>query len=213
MKKLAFFLFFGMSLLAQSQVTGPLVLRWVDQGPDCQGLGHLVDIYADTTGLTGMNNELVGINAFVLSIESSQSFVLTTLHPGFSPINWQYTVSQPPLTNQIIIAGWSTDTNAPNEDYHLARLLLSGAPGTFSLSLMPGSQVASRLAGPGNGPDLIPLQLPNPITVQLPVSYNLFIGGGISAWHELDLAYDLVPPYGTPIDMLDLVKLVYCTPP
>jgi hypothetical protein len=201
----------GLPLLAQSNVSGPVPLTLVDGGTDCGGLGRLVEIHANPSGLTGDGGAAAGLNGFLLVLEASRSGVLTSVLPGSSPIGWNVRVTEPPLTNQIRVAGWSTDMAAPNQSYHLATLVLTGTLGAVTLTALSSTELASRLVAPGNGPSLLSVSLPSPLNVTVPANYNLNLLTGISSWLQTAASYDLAAPSG-PIDIRDLVKLVICTP-
>jgi hypothetical protein len=201
----------GLPLLAQSNVSGPVPLTLVDGGTDCGGLGRLVEIHANPSGLTGDGGAAAGLNGFLLVLEASRSGVLTSILPGSSPIGWNVQVTTPPLTTQIRVAGWSTNMAAPNQSYHLATLVLTGTLGAVTLTALSSTELASRLVAPGNGPELLSVSLPAPLNVTVPANYNLNLLTGISSWRQTAGNYDLAAPSG-PIDVLDLVKLVWCTP-
>jgi len=204
-------LFLALPLLAQSNVSGTVPLSLVDGGTDCGGLGRLVEIHANPSGLTGDGGAPAGLNGFLLVLEASRSGVLTSMLPGTSPVAWNLRVSSPPLTTEIRVAGWSTDMLAPSQPTHLATLVLTGTMGAVTLTALPASELASRLVAPGNGPELLSVSLPAPLNVTVPATYNLSLLTGISSWRQTAANYDLAAPSGA-IDVLDLVKLVWCTP-
>ena len=198
-------------LLAQSNVDGNLPLTLVDGGTDCGGLGRLVQVHADPTGLSGDGGAAAGINGYVLVLKASRTGVLTSVLPGSTPIGWQIRVTAPPLSDLVRIVGWSAEVNAPNLSYHLVTLVLTGTQGAVTISLQPGTEVASRLVAVGNGPALMSLDLPIPLAVNVPADYNLGLFTGISVWLQFVPDYDLAAPSGD-VDVRDLVKLVACTP-
>ncbi|MCB1050736.1 MAG: hypothetical protein KDC71_09050 [Acidobacteria bacterium] len=210
--KTLYFLLLSATVFAQSNVSGPLPLTLVDGGTDCNGLGRIVLVQADTSGLTGDMGAPVGLNAFRLVLTANRSGVLTSLMPGTQPITWSSVQTEASLvTTQIVITGWNSDINAPNGLYTLASLLLTGDQGPVSISLEATSEVASRLVQPGNGPELLQLQLPGSLQTNIPVTYSLTLQEGFAAWLTVMPTYDLAAPSGK-IDILDLSKLVYCTP-
>lgn len=211
MKATWLWMLFSLPLMAQSNIGGTLPVTLVDGGTDCAGRGRLVDIHADPTGLSGNGGALAGINGFVLVVKASRPGLLTSVLPGSTPSRWHMRTTARPLTDQIRIVGWSTDTNAPNLSYHLATLVLTGTQGPVTISLETGTEVASRLVAPGNGPALMSLTLPAPLNVNVPVSFNLNLLTGVAAWLAIEPDYDLAAPSGA-LDILDLVKLVTCSP-
>jgi len=211
MKRIWVLMLAAAPLLAQSNVAGNLPLTLVDGGADCGGLGWLVEVHADPTGLSGDGGAAAGINGFVLVLQASRNGVLTAVLPGSTPIGWQTRVTAPPLSNLVRVAGWSTDINAPNSSYHLVTLVLTGTQGPVTISLQPGTEVASRLVGPGNGPALMALNLPSPLSVSVPFNFDLVFLMGIAEWLQVAPDYDLTFPSGN-VDVRDLIKLVTCTP-
>jgi len=208
-----FLLLFSCSaLLGQSNVNGNLPVTLVDGGTDCDGLGQLILIWADTTGLTGDQGAALGLNAFRLILNVSRPGVITQIQPGTQPLDWTFVQTEPSqVTTQTVLVGWSSDTNAPGGFYHLATLLLTGDQGPVTLSLDPNSEVSSRLVQPGNGPSLVPLQLPAPFVTSIPQTFNLSLFTGVATWDMADPDYDWIAPFGK-VDVLDLVQLVYCSP-
>lgn len=206
------FVFLSSILWAQSNVTGSVPLTLVDGGTDCNGLGRLVEIHADPSGLSGDGGAMAGINAFVLAIAADQPGVLTAAWSESSPIPFDSVVTDSMfVTTGISIAGWSTDPNAPNQSYHLATLLLTGNQGNVSVSLSAQSTLASRFVSVGNGPDTMSYSLPSALVVNIPMTYNLNVLTGISSWQMVAAQYDLAAPAG-PVDVNDLVKLITCSP-
>ena len=190
---------------------GNVPVSLIDAGTDCNGLGRLVEIHADPSGLSGDGGAAAGINGYVIKIDASRSGVLTSILPGSAPIQWKTVVTAPPRTNSVHVAGWSTDMNAPNQPYHLATLVLTGTQGNVTLSLNAATQVSSRLVAPGNGPALMSTMLGPPLLVNVPLNYNLNLLTGVASWRQSAPNYDLAAPAGN-LDIRDLVKLVICTP-
>jgi hypothetical protein len=211
MIRLVLLLILALPLMAQANVSGTVPLTLIDGGTDCGGLGRLVEIHANPSGLTGDGGAAAGLNGFLLVLQASRNGVLTSVLPGSSPVDWSIRVTSPPLTNQIRVAGWSTNMLAPSQPTHLATLVLTGSLGAVTLTALPASELASRLVAPGNGPELLNVSLPGPLNVTVPANYNLNMLTGIASWRQTAANYDLSAPSG-PIDVLDLVKLVICTP-
>ncbi len=213
MKFLFFLLGTVISMVAaQSNVVGSVPLTLIDGGTDCNGLGRLVEIHADPTGFSGDGGALVGLNGFVLVINADQANLFTSFLPGRNPISWQTVITDHSLvTNSLVVAGWSTDINAPNQSYHLGTLVLTGNQGSVLIGLGNQTQLASRLVTIGNGPDNLNVMLPSDLNVTVPATYNLNLLVGISSWLQMAAEYDLALPGGE-IDLLDLAKLINCTP-
>lgn len=89
--------------------------------------------------------------------------------------------------------------------------MLTGTLGAVTLSAPEASELPPRLVAPGNGPELLNVSLPAPLNVTVPATYNLSLLTGISSWRQTAANYHLAAP-SCAIDVLDLEKLVWCTP-
>jgi len=206
-------LIFVTATMAQSNIQGQAIVSLVDAGTDCGGYAVVVEIHADVSGMTGGQGQWVGLNGYELHLDLDRTQVFASAATGYEPqMDWSLRhTSKAALGNRLSLVGWWPSVQAPNQSYHLVRLLFAGRQGP--LTIMPGldTQLASRVAGVDNGPDEVPYIQPPPLTVTIPLDFALDLDTAVSLWRTTGGVYDLYAAPGI-IDTRDLIKLLLCTP-
>jgi len=205
-------LFALLPVLGQSSITGPALVTLEDGGTDCNGRARVVDIYVDVSGLSGIGGE-AGLNGFALAFDLNRANVVASAYSGVEPeMGWYFRSTSKPeinLINTVRVVGSVADPSAPNQNYHVATLWLSGLQGdvTLTFNATLSSLGSRRVLGDGPGP--IEITPPLPLTVTIPADFLLDLIEGADLWHRFSVAYDLAEPSGD-IDVLDLVKMLNC---
>ncbi len=202
-------------VLAQSSIVGNAPLTLQEGAADCGGSCVTVDVFVDVTGLSGTGGD-AGLNAYVLAFDLDRSDVFASARAGTSPISdWGFFATSRNLvamTDRLILVGAVADMAAPNQNYHVATVVLCGSLGNVTLTYVPSeSSLGSRVVA-GDGPGPIDIGAPSAFTLPITVTFSLDWGAGISSWTLNAPSYDLVAPSG-PIDVLDLTKLTHCGQP
>ena len=197
-------------ILLQTGISGPALLTWSEQGTTCGEVGKIVHIFADVRGLTGQGGAEVGLNSFVLTVKFDRSDVFASAFAGEDVgLSWGFKISDEALiilTNTVTLVGWMANADAPNQNYHLATLVLAGSEGPVTLTLQ-SADLGSRVAN-GDGPGPVPWTLPAPIIVTLPGHYYPTLIEGGSLWRTDNTTYDINSLPG--VDVADLVEVINC---
>ena len=199
-------------LWAQSGITGPAGVTLNDAGLDCNGFARVVEVVVDVTGLSGVGGP-AGLNSFVLVFNLSRSDVFASAAAGSNPdLDWYFLATDRNgvnASNSLRLVSSVADLDAPNQRYQVASILLSGLQGGVTLTFNAAeSSLGSRYIN-GDGPGPISISGSPPLTVSIPIDFNLDIGTGVSYWLTESVEYDMAPPVGN-INVLDLVKMVLC---
>lgn len=197
---------------AQVGVQGNASISLADAGVICSGQGRAVDVFVDITGLAGSNGD-AGLNAFVLCFDLNRSNVFAYAQKGNAPqMNWQFTFTDRILVNtsdHVCIVGSTDDSNAPNGEYYVGRLILVGEAGQVSFSLDTYKSSLGSKAINGSLPGLISIE-PLPVfIVEIPQNSALVLAEALEQWRQRVPQYDLVEPWGA-VDVMDLVQLINC---
>lgn len=200
---------------AQTQIEDSVPILLVDSGTDCSSMAVRVEVHVDLTGVTG-NGHLAGLNGFVIEIELSRSRVLAFIEVGHTPpMAWRFAASDRDtvnVTNRLKLLGVCPDPQAPNGDYHLATLVLSGIAGEVMLEVQaPASSLASRRVA-GDGPGRIPIAESAPLTVEIPENFHVDAFALWACWRLTCPTLDLVAPVDR-IDVRDCIRWRSCATP
>lgn len=199
----------------QTGISGAAPVTLQAGAADCGGYCVTVEVNVDVTGLVGSGGD-AGLNGFVLAFDISRSDVYASARPGSIPIvDWDFVATDRDLvdlTNRLVLVGSVPDMSAPNQNYHVATVVLCGTIGDVTFTLVGSeSSLGSRVVA-GNGPGPIDLFPPDPFTSVITLNFPLDWGTGASQWMTESPSYDLVAPLG-PIDVLDLSQLINCGVP
>lgn len=187
----------------------------VEGGLDCNGSAREVQIFVDMTGMTGKDGEPVGLNAVALSLSMSDPVFLAACR-GADTSDWACFSTEKTLANfmgKAVLVGSFADPFAPATDYHVATFLYGGIEGELSVEVSHlESSFGSRIVPiTGDGPGFIPYGSSGPVVIHLPPPFTFDLLTSVFFWGRDFPDYDLVAPSG-PLDVLDLVKTVACSP-
>lgn len=213
-----FFTSSGLVSMAQNAPSGPVILTITDLGTDCSGMARVCSLQADVSGLVGSSGAPVGLNSFVLVFSlngPAPSDVFGSAQRGEqSDFSWGFQHTDPSLVDlhqQMTLVGWSSFSDPPSSTvYELARIYLSGLAQDVTISMdLSKSSMATRFAGPGDGPAAIDIQPAGPWIMTIPENMVWQLSTAYSDWQTANPDFDLMPPHGV-INVSDFIKLVIC---
>ena len=197
-------------VMSQTGILGTANISLIDQSESCGGMGRLIQVYADVSGLVGAEGDPVGLNGFVVTINLDRPWVFASAIAGHNPnLTWGFEYTHRDMvqvTGSLVLVGWVADTEAPNLNYHLASLILAGEIGPTSLTVV-STELASRVVN-GQMPEGMNVNLPATLSIFLSGDFSLRITDGLVFWGDLGGNYDIEDPAG--VNVQDFVTIVNC---
>jgi len=213
MRRLFLLLLLSGFCFGQEDVVDPIPVSFVDMGSTCADTARIIRVIADTSGMTSVSGDSVGLNSFYLVIEISEPSRYGGIFNRTVPLRWTLYTSNPTVINsqnRIAVIGLRADPDAPSSAYELFDLVLLG-PGPMELLLDEGAsslgtrRVLDTSNGPGNA-----LPIDAEFIDHIDSSGALLgFGDGWSSWGTAHALYDEVAPFGV-VDILDLIHFLPC---
>jgi len=209
-----FLFFWGLSalVLAQNPVTGNATITLVDGGTECEGSQRRVEVHVDITGLTGQGGD-AGLNAYGISLLLDDMTFFKRAESGVDPIPFSLEATNQLVAqqiNELRLVGYKADTQAPNQSYHVATVILGNQTGTVTLDLnASATSLGSRRVG-NAGPGPINFVFNGPLATSISGSYPLTLIEALSSWRFDHPTYN-VNPVTPQVDILDLISIASCS--